>query len=81
MRGGLLVLAALIGGLVSGVLVHLLQDGTPEGARAGTTRRSVERDDGTTDARMAEFEERLRLLEAAGARAPAATPTARVSGC
>ena len=79
MRGGLLVLAALIGGLVSGVLVHLLQDGTREEARAGATRRSVERDDGT-DARMAEFGERLRLLETAPARAPAATPTAGVPG-
>ncbi len=80
MRGGLLVLADLIGGLVSGVLVHLLQDGTREEARAGTTRLPVERDDGTADARWAELEERLRLLEAARARAPAATPSTGLPG-
>ena len=80
MRGGLLVLAALIGGVVSGVLVHLLQEGARKEPRVGSTRHDEPRDESGSDARWQEFEERLRLLETGRSRGLAATPSGGVPG-
>ena len=80
MRGGVLVLAALIGGLVGALTLHLLGAGAREERRAGNPSRTALRDDSADDARWQEIEERLRMLETERARAPAAAPSGGVPG-
>ena len=78
MRGGLLVLAAVVGGLVGALTLHLLGAGAREERRAASPNRTAPRDDSAADARWQEYEERLRLLEAA--RVPVTPAPSRVPG-